>query len=300
MKDPLKKETCLLLQDLCGDLNKVSESVLSFVEIRVRLDILEKFLKRKPKARELLSFPVEEALTRLSILTEWSYLELQPWHGKVYGALMYVASIKAKVNLRAAEPLRVCNSVLTMATDTGFITSPDLGDPSDNKFDYPCYQSKREKKTIDALRKGEANLDRFWKGFNANLRNISGGEDKGTLRRLLEERGAMRRTKAWIDDRPQRNIGHLLAEYVFETQPASQVFHDPSTEITENLDKLTLTKKKQKTRYVVQLPSVLKSKMSQPPIRSLTRSDHGSASKTTHTRFSERYPIFQTQPQYQV
>jgi hypothetical protein len=213
---------------------------------------------------------------------------------------MYVASIKAKVNLRAAEPLRVCNSVLTMATDTGFITSPDLGDPSDNKFDYPCYQSKREKKTIDALRNGEANLDRFWKGFNANLRNISGGEDKGTLRRLLEEHGALRRTKAWIDDRPQRNIGHLLAEYVFETQPASQVFHDPSTEITENLDKLTLTKKKQKTRYVVQLPSVLKSKMSQPPIRSLTRSDHGSASKTTHTRFSERYPIFQTQPQYQV
>ena len=154
---------------------------------------------------------------------------------------MFVESIKAKVNLRAAVPLQVWNGVLTMAMDTGFIISLDLGDPSDKKFDYPCYQSKRKKKTIDALRKGEGNLDRFWKGFNTDFRNPSGVEDQGTLRRLPEERGAMRRTKSWIDDRPQRNIGHLLAEDVFETQPVSQVFHDPSTETTGNLDKLTFT-----------------------------------------------------------
>ena len=78
MKDPPKKEMCLLLQDLCGDLNKVSEGVLSFVEIRVHLNIL-KILKKKPKARNLLRSQIEKALTRLSVLTECSHLlELQP------------------------------------------------------------------------------------------------------------------------------------------------------------------------------------------------------------------------------
>jgi hypothetical protein len=250
MEHPLKKEICILLQEMCGELNKKSEHTISFLEIRVRLDILQTFLKRKPKARDRLSIPVEEALTRLSILTECSHLlELQPWNFKVWKALAVIESVNARVNTRVAEPLRVWDRVLVAAMKTGFITSPELGDPSDRKFYYPSMDSRRRKSTIDALRKGEANLDRFWNGFDTDFRNLSGGEDQETLRRLLDERGAMRRTKAWVDDRPQKRVGHLSAEDVFEPQPVSQIFHDPSKEITGNLDKFAITKRaKDKTR----------------------------------------------------
>ncbi|KAI4961241.1 hypothetical protein J4E86_000268 [Alternaria arbusti] len=145
--------------------------------------------------------------------------------------------------------IRVWDRVLVAAMDTGFITSPELGDPSDGKFRYPYEESRRKKKAIDALRKAEANLDRFWRSFDTDFRNRSGGEDQETFRRLLEERGAMRRTKAWVNNRPEKETGHLSAEDVFEPQPVSQIFHDPSKEITGNLDKFAIAKKaKDKTR----------------------------------------------------
>ncbi|KAI4627929.1 hypothetical protein J4E80_002064 [Alternaria sp. BMP 0032] len=250
MKDQNKKEICLLLQELCGELNNKSEHTTSFLEIRVRLDILETFLQKKPKLRDLLSTPIKEAIARLSVLTECSHLlELQPWNFKVWKMLAVTESVKARVNSRVAEPLQVWDRVLIAAMDTGFITSPELGDPSDGKFTYPYEESRRKKKVIDALRKAEANLDRFWRSFDTDFRNRSGGEDQETLRRLLEERGAMRRTKAWVNDRPEKETGHLSAEDVFEPQPVSQIFHDPSKEITGNLDKFAIAKKaKDKTR----------------------------------------------------
>ena len=243
--DPVKEQLCLLLWNICGGLN--TEETNIFPDIHFRLDLLETFFQKNKGSRDMISSSTEQAITKLSVLAEcFHHLVLQPWDLKVCAELL--VNGKELVD-RLSNPFRAWNQIFAAAMNTGFIPSPALGDPSDGKFKYPSHESKSKKKTVDALCAAEANLDIFWSQVDHSLRRLSGEYEEGTLQRLLEEGGEMRRTKPWSEGRQLKKSQATLSKDFYISQPVSQIFHDTSSDVTGKFDKFSISEKaKEKTR----------------------------------------------------
>jgi len=247
--------------EVCGLLQNIVETdglgvFRQFPSLRFRLDLLDTYLRKNVEGWEWISDPIQQAMTKLSVLTECSLaFELQPWYKKLQ-IHTEMASKDEHYLDGIWDPFKHWLTIFGKIGQDGFISSPELGDPANGRFDYPVYKTKTRKKNVDQLCLAEANLDAFWSSVDATLEGLADGHAQEALQRLLDEGGDMRRTKPWSEHHREwsekfqaKTPASLPSEDLYDHQPLSQTFHDSSKEITGSFDKSSiLTKTKEKTR----------------------------------------------------
>ncbi|KAI4916953.1 hypothetical protein J4E90_003458 [Alternaria incomplexa] len=205
--------------DIIGQrVRKLLTRTTAFTQIadytHLNLDCLETYFRREPSAKEKVSPFIEDYLNTLSVCVEClhqlrvssCYVNLRNQFDRGRKSPMY-----AKWYLKFMQPLARWRKVL----DDGGVIAPDLGNPSNGRFDYPS-ESVRTKQTVGARRKAERNLDKFW--------------------RLLDKGGPMLRTAPWSDSEDLDTAS--TPSPVYEYQATSEIFHDPTKEITGNFNRL--------------------------------------------------------------
>jgi hypothetical protein len=126
------------------------------------------------------------------------------------------------------------------------IVSVKFGNPSDGKFAYPADPAHTEA-NVEAKRKAERNLDRFWKFVDNECRKYTGAAQQKNIQRVLKEGGKLRRTGPWVEK--SGSDGEDAPKDAYDFIPLSEVYHEPTKDITGNFDRLTNTSKsKNKTR----------------------------------------------------
>jgi hypothetical protein len=211
------------------------------------LDCLETYCMREPSARDKLSPFIEEILTTFSACVEClhqlrvssCYTKLRPHFDGVRTSPVFPTWIK-----NIMRPL--ARWAMILDEDSGGVVAPDLGNPTDGKFDYPS-EDIHTKEAVEARRKAERNLDKFWRYVDKSFRKRTGYSQHDTMRRLLDEGGPMRRTPRWHDP---DNLGSMpISPIVYEYQPISEVFHDSTKEITGNFNRLAFADKVKKKTH---------------------------------------------------
>ncbi|KAF2000581.1 hypothetical protein P154DRAFT_198572 [Amniculicola lignicola CBS 123094] len=210
------------------------------------LDIMETVVRNENIARKWISARMEPILSQYSIVAACSrqLCDLQPWSRGmgVGGPLVRRMRVLEKINKESN------NAWFNIVGDAReLVPVPRLGDPTDGKFKYPC-DRPRNKKNVDAMRSAEANLDRFWRSVDGNIKAKTGKALHVAIERLLDENGVLQRTPEWVEEAGPSGPELQASKYDYEA--LSQIFHDPSKEITGRFDKLAVndTGSKEKTR----------------------------------------------------
>ncbi|KAF2877921.1 hypothetical protein BDV95DRAFT_6709 [Massariosphaeria phaeospora] len=203
------------------------------------LDCLETLLRKKPSTRYWITSEMEQVITQSSIVLEClRQFRIQPW-----GTTM-VAHLQGNGSRIMAQ---YGEYFIKAAPYEGTVSS-HLGDPSDGKFYYPAHKT-RNRQNVNAMRKAEANLDKFWKHIDRGYKNHD-RIDYQVLERIFSGEGGLQRTKPWDDTATPRDLNnqaHEQDEFVY--QSLSRIFHDKTTEITGNFNKLSIdSKPKAKTK----------------------------------------------------
>ncbi|KAI4671952.1 hypothetical protein J4E85_000286 [Alternaria conjuncta] len=203
----------------------------------LNLDCLETYFRREPSAKEKVSPFIEDYLNTLSVCVECLHqLRVSSCYVKLRNHFDCgrKGPLYAKWYLKFMQPLARWRKVL----DDGGVIAPDLGNPSNGRFDYPS-ESVRTKQTVGARRKAERNLDKFWRYIDNAFRKRTGYSQHDTIRRLLDKGGPMLRTAPWIDSEDLDTAS--TPSPVYEYQATSEIFHDPTKEITGNFNRLDVT-----------------------------------------------------------
>ncbi|KAH8726470.1 hypothetical protein GQ44DRAFT_726042 [Phaeosphaeriaceae sp. PMI808] len=224
----------------------------SIRDLHFRLDYLETFQQRHPTARQKISPLIEQMLTPLSICVH-CIVEL-----KIAACNSRLATRFERLEKYDLEPQYMTKFQSSINNWLGrnepkmdSIVAPSLGNPADGKFYYP-EDDAESKPTVDARRKAELNLDRFWRYVDNASRKITGASQHATVQKFFLESGPMQRTAPWQGPtEPTKNTHRNSHEY----HPLSEVYHDTSKEITGNFDRLAIgsssnsnNKGKEKTR----------------------------------------------------
>ncbi|KAI4619016.1 hypothetical protein J4E83_005968 [Alternaria metachromatica] len=242
--DEIGRRTQVLLTSLSVEYDEADK--LHFL-----LDFLETHCQREPSARQKLSPMIEVTLNELSISVECLH---QLRISSCYDFLGNMFSHLDKKPLLPGMLEDFCKGLEawrgTMSSCCEGIIAPNLGDPTDGKFNYPS-EDAHSKQTVDARRKAERNLDRFWRYVDNSFRKLTGCSQHDTIRRLFEEGGPMRRTAQWHDP---EDLGTTSIPVVYEYIPVFESFHDSTQEITGNFNRLALaSKSKSKTHGAMAL-----------------------------------------------
>jgi hypothetical protein len=254
-EDPVRSQVCKLIEDLKEHQKKKQPG--SFTGVRFRLDLIDTYLREKPAGWKWISPLVQQALTKLSILAECSFVfEFQPWHEKLQWNLLEERLADEKYVDSLWGPQMAWITILEKGQKGDFAPDPSLGDPSDGKFDYPVQQGKNKKKVVEQMCRAEANLDTLWGSIDAKLKELADGHAQVALQRLLDQGGDMRRTKSWSERHQEwsekyksETPARLPSDLLCEPQALSRIFHDASKDITGNFDKSTISiKTEEKTR----------------------------------------------------
>ncbi|KAI4939171.1 uncharacterized protein J4E92_000454 [Alternaria infectoria] len=219
------------------------------------LDFLETYCQREPSARQKLSPMIEDTLNVLSISVECLH-QLRTsfcydFLGSMFNFLDKNPPLPGMVQDFLMDFLKGLEDWgATMLSCCEGIIAPNLGDPTDGKFNYPS-EDAHSKQTVDARRKAERNLDRFWRYVDNSFRKLTGCSQHDTIRRLFEEGGPMRRTAPWHDP---EDLSTTSIPVIYEYVPVFEAFHDSTQEITGNFIRLALTSKsKSKTHGAMAL-----------------------------------------------
>ncbi|KAI4676816.1 uncharacterized protein J4E84_009411 [Alternaria hordeiaustralica] len=222
-------------------LGRVSDEDSTVDVSHCHLDCLETYCGREPSARSKLSPFIEHSLTQLSISVECLHLlrvsscadRMTPH----FDFLEIDAVVPKPVLgfLHAHEKWRE-----TMENGGGELAIPNLEVSSNGKLDYPS-ETVHTKQAVEARRKAERNLDRFWRCVDRSFRKLTGYSQHATIRRLFDEGGPMQRTAPWYD--PEGHDASPKSIIAYEYQPISEIFHDPTKEITGNFDRLAVAGK---------------------------------------------------------
>jgi len=210
------------------------------------LDCLETYTQKEPSARQKISPLTERVITPFSICVEGCFsLRASRVHAKISSEFDYLDKNPIHPHKVPEFAESLFKWRLVMANNFKGLVAPNLGDPSDGKFDYPD-EDPNSKEVVEARCKAERNLDKFWRHTDNALRKVSGYAQHEVIRRIFDEGGPMRRTLTWKDDtHSQMTKTRIEYEYV----PLSEAFHDASKEITGSFDRAMITSKsKEKTR----------------------------------------------------
>jgi hypothetical protein len=125
-----------------------------------------------------------------------------------------------------------------------------LADPSDGKFYYPITE-KPTRKTTDASRLAEENLDSFWTAADAYCKKLAGKCFPDLLAHDITRGRSLRRTTPWFDVAPERHE-EIHPQHVYRPL-LSDTSREVDTTSDEHIKPLTLTKEKSKTRGTANL-----------------------------------------------
>lgn len=186
--DEDRKGVCKILFYLTGNLKGV-DSPLRPHEVSLSLDCLDTLIRKRRGARQWISSLTEWALTQFSIVVECvCHCELQPSYWKLIWKMLDDCEYRSVLN----KPLEPWKQLLEKKFE-GIVGQGRLGDPSDGKFNYPKHRA-RNQENVEAMQKAEENLDRFWNYVDDNFQKCTGNSQHETIRRVLTEGGALRRT----------------------------------------------------------------------------------------------------------
>jgi hypothetical protein len=144
--------------------------------------------------QESILAPFGETISKISVLAEChQQRSVQPWYVKLYNHRSGTDTARSLYD-RATESSAAWMEIFTKGFDKGFVTSPELGDPSDGNFIHNVHATQNRKENVDKLCLAETNLNIFWTYVDDNLSRLATDWQKGAFRRVLEEGGPMRRT----------------------------------------------------------------------------------------------------------
>ena len=227
-----------LVRKLLGRVSNVTSSV---DRSHYHLDCLETYCGRETSARSKLSPFLEASLTKLSVGIECLHqfrasscsARMEPHFDFMEVYAMFPDTTKGF--LISLDDWREM-----VQTGRGELVAPNLEESSDGKIDYPS-EIVNTKQAVEARRKAERNLDRFWRSVDRSFRKLTGYSQHATIRRLFDEGGPMQRTAPWCD--PEGHDASPKSLIAYEYQPISEIFHDPTKEITGNFDRFAVAGK---------------------------------------------------------
>jgi hypothetical protein len=195
-EDAIGRDVQLFLSKIISDKNAVEE--LGLVEhLHFDLDLLETFCQKIPEARRKLSPLIESELTRLSIWVECVHqLRIPYCHAELAATFDHLEEhpVRSKLMSEFWKSLESWSSIMCCHPEG--VIAPNLGDPTDGKFNYPA-EDVHSKQTVEARRKAERNLDRVWRYVDKSFRKHTGCSQHESIQRLFDEGGPMRRTAPW-------------------------------------------------------------------------------------------------------
>jgi len=216
------------------------------------LDCLETYCARDPSARDKLSPFIEEILTPYSACIECLHqLRISSCYTwlRLYFESVHTGRVLPKWIISFIQSME--SWAMLLAENSGGAVAPDLGNPTDGKFYYPS-ENIHTREAVEARRKAERNLDKFWRYVDNAFRKRTGYSQHVVIRRILDEGGAMRRTAPWHDPKAYGELA--TSPITFEYQAMSEIFHDATKEITGNFNRLAVAgKTKTKTHGVMNI-----------------------------------------------
>ena len=166
------------------------------------LDDLERMATKVPVVKGLVSSLAWSEFSQLSISSECiqQIRSYQPWATKIQNDVEQLRPLLMSWFRRLGlkwEPI----AHLRRFEDVALALKAD---PSDGKFYYPSTE-KQTKKTTDAMRLAEKNLDAFWLAADTFCGNLTGTSLPDLLLRHRDAGRAARRTAPWTEALPQRH-----------------------------------------------------------------------------------------------
>lgn len=206
------------------------------------LNEIERLALNDRQANELLTPRVKSCFSDLAVLAECRHqLSLfKPW-AATFG--YYTREHWDELRSDFRNRMKVVPKFLESLDSTSL---SGLGDPSDNRFQYPI-DKRRTRETTAALQEAERALDRFWSKVNSRLADHMDCCPLA-LKTLLQSDRLLRRTPDWVEP--------SLAEPK-TLLPLSEIYYNLElrTESTIRDVKQPQRKKKTKTRGTPSAPS---------------------------------------------
>ncbi|KAJ8119200.1 hypothetical protein ONZ43_g3808 [Nemania bipapillata] len=191
-RDKTTQQLIWLLQTLWED-----DYDLFLCRMTTVIDELDRLLKAEPKALGLVSPYIAMLIGELSITGEClRQLEIfQPWANGFEEALV---DREEGIKKEFEEHTKVWAQVYDTFELPNVTTLRQLGDPSDNKFQYPVGK-RHNKANVETLRRSEASLDAFWNAVDDMLHQKAGSLNGTAYKQALSQPRYLQRTPQWVE-----------------------------------------------------------------------------------------------------
>ena len=189
------------------------------------VDELNHLLQSEPSAQDLISSHIAGIIGDLSIISQClRQLEIyQPWAN---GFDIAFPDWRAGIQIEFAETTKPWDQMLATFGEKHMTHLTKLGEPSDDKFNYPV-KERRTKVNTQALRQAEANLDDFWRKADQLMHDEAGNLDSTAVHRLLSRSCILQRTPEWVEpSSTQRIQAGSDPELKVLTEPLSALYFD--------------------------------------------------------------------------
>jgi len=158
------------------------------------MDELERLVQSDPKQKEKLSPWVANVASDLGVIARaWHEIDLyQPWAAAFdHGLVDYKEEIERGFSKKVEALAKVHGAFQG-------ISLAKVGDPSDGRFSYPS-DKRRTKKTTDAMRKAEENLDSVWQIVDQFYEKKTRSTLSQLFRHLFPQSRRLERTPEWVE-----------------------------------------------------------------------------------------------------
>lgn len=214
----------------------LDEEQLRLFGLHTWTDEIEHLIRTDPAVAALVSPRIASRLSSLSVVSEClQQLHLfQPWARKIEDSMDLN---KDKLKTHYNRTFQGWRPFLDIKLEGSQLYK--YADPTDGKFDCPM-NHRRNKQSIEMLRKAEANLDAFWEAVDQFYRSKTTKSHHDVVADLLRSDRAIQRTLPWEEpDKKKAAVSKTSTEYLYK--PFSSVYHDASKEITGNFERTVLS-----------------------------------------------------------
>ncbi|KAJ4350538.1 hypothetical protein N0V95_004644 [Ascochyta clinopodiicola] len=234
------------------------------------LERVDRLLQTSATARKMITGRMMSLLTDLSIITE-CLRQILLWSSSPDVRTGRVDGCGCKVTI--SEETGLAFDKWNSALHQDFSPPLDLIYPLRGKLYYPEHE-KRNRDTVAAMCKAEANLDHFWAAVDSHFEKKTGVAQYRVIQKCLEDSGEMHRTAPWANTPVSNKNSSKTTKHEFQSIPDQ--LHDKTVQITGAFDKMTVVEKiKAKTRGVPESTSdgteTSTMKPSDTPTKTVTR-----------------------------
>ncbi|KAL5121695.1 hypothetical protein ACEQ8H_000382 [Pleosporales sp. CAS-2024a] len=117
--------------------------------------------------------------------------------------------------------------------------------PYKDKLYYPAHK-RRNRETVEAMRRAEANLDKFWDTLYTVDPSSTRGFTRSSLSHHVPQVEELQRTAPWVERMAHQPRSNTEIDY--EYMPLSHMVHDKAMQITGAFDRLAMNEEKAKPK----------------------------------------------------